>query len=155
MKMEAKEYETLRDRLICGRNDEIDNAAFGLICAVAAGRDETAKLKAAEDLVKAVAPEAEAAQHAKETLEALEPGIKGFSLEKDENGVVIWDMRFIGQVTEAMESELDNRGMHVCHPFFTSDEDEGHDDKNYDEDNDGILCCLSCDRCPGCTEKQE
>lgn len=145
-------YENFRDSLICEKNDHIDNAAQNVIVSVLNKKEEDTA-NDVKQLVKTLLPNGMAfpdgidmqavSGKAKAAIEAL--GIKDRA----------WDMGHIAEVETAVENMLDGMGIPVCHPFFTEDDDIDEDDENYDEDNDGILCCLSCDRCDKCPEKNE
>lgn len=164
-------YEKLRDSLICGKNDSIDNSAFAVINAVVTGADDAEITEAVKELGEAlmpngqelpVAPETEdielveGAISLKEVTEAMKRIISKWGIPKPEEGEdVEWDMQYIADVSDIMQSELDKKNIPNCHPFFCANEDVAEDDENYDEDNDGILCCLSCNRCTNCPEKSE
>lgn len=143
-------YEQFRDSLICEKNDRIDNAAHNVITVIIDGNGED-PADAVKQLVTALLPnnvELAASVDIQTVIDKAETVIKKLGIENTE-----WNMEYIAEVTAAVEGMLDNAGITVCHPFFIEDEDIDEDDENYDEDNDGILCCLSCDRCDGCPEK--
>lgn len=145
-------YENFRDSLICEKNDRIDNAAQNVIVSVLRQKEEYI-MNDVRQLVTTLLPNGASfpdgidmqavTDRAKAAVETL--GIHDGT----------WDMGHIAEVETAVESTLDDMGVTVCHPFFTEDDDIDEDDENYDEDNDGILCCLSCDRCDKCPERNK
>ena len=160
-----KNYERFRDNLICSNNDDIDNSAYGVICTVVAEADEAAQIEVTKTLLEALMPEGkevpimtdeENGMPMENTIDVktlaarLWDVVTDMHISKDEDGEPEWDMEQINEVTEAVEKELDSKNIGVCHPFFVTDDDVDEDDPNFDEDNDGILCCLSSDKCPYC-----
>lgn len=144
----SENYEELRDSLICDKNDSIDNASYCLGCAVATGKPAAYKEDAVKSLAKALLPDGVELPDTFDTakaLEKVEAKVNGLDIEKGENDPA-WDIAWIEEITEMMEGLLDEAGIPVCHPFFT-DDDESED---YDEDNDGVLCCRSCEKCDNC-----
>lgn len=158
-------YEKIRDSLICEKNDSIDNAAHEVINAIVKEADDEEIMEAVKDLAEALMPEGQElpvitdednGQAMENTIDLNELTvimkriISKWGIPKPaENEDVEWDMYFIGDVTDIMESELDKKCIGICHPFFCNDED-AEDDEHYDEDNDGVLCFLSSDKCAGC-----
>lgn len=143
-------YEGFRDSLICEKNDRIDNAAHDVIAVIVDGKGE-GLAGAVKELVMALLPSNVTLADSVDmqaVVDRVEDVVKKLDIEDTE-----WNMEYIAGVTEAVESMLDNAGIAVCHPFFMEDEDIDEDDENYDEDNDGVLCCLSCDRCEACPER--
>lgn len=165
-----KDYVALRDRLICGKNDEIDNAAFKVVSAVVMGKEEAELMSAVTELMAAMIPSdgristitkknGTEGSHdlldIKEISEAMRHIISEFGIpELEEGEEPEWDMMFIEDIVETMESEFCKKNMGYCHPFFTFDEDTDESTENYDEENGGVLCCLSCDRCEWCKEPE-
>ena len=148
-------YETLRDSLICEKNDSIDNAAHNVICVVAGQADVQKKTEAVTALLNALMPNSAALPEntidVNKLLETLEQRISSFTLVKSGDDVD-WNMEQIAAVTEIVEWALEDKKVSVCHPYFS--EDDGNKNENYDEDNDGVLCCLACDRCDYCPERK-
>ena len=147
-------YEKLRDSLICEKNGEINNTAYAVICALANknnGYTQEEKIELTEDLVTALLPNdislSEDMVDVNEILIKLKSLISAFNI----NGSIEWNMNQIAEVTQAVESMLAEKTIDICHPFFMQD-NINKKDKNYDEENDGVLCCMSCDKCSYCPE---
>lgn len=155
-------YEQLRDSLICGRNDEIDNAAFAVVNSVAKGEDDPVVAAYVAALIVALVPEGtevnidgknrdEAGLNLDILMKELKDLVASHGIKKPEDGSdADWDMEVIGDITMHLEAAFSEKGLPLCHPFFDQDEDISSEDPDYDEENDGILCCLSCDRCGWC-----
>lgn len=149
-------YETLRDSLICEKNDSIDNAAHDVICAVVNKKYIQEKTDAVNTLLNVLMPNStvllENTVDVNELLTTLESQISAFTVVKSGDDVD-WNMDQIAAVTEIVEGALDKKNVTICHPYFSDDEDN-KENENYDEDNGGILCCLSYHRCNYCPERK-
>lgn len=148
-------YEELRDGLICDRNDEIDNASYALLCSVAGEvsaekQNDDLKVLVGVLMPKDYQPEKRANLFA--IMQRVKDTVADYEIKKNGDGEIEWNMEFIAGVTEVVEAELDKAKIGTCHPFFMEDDEIDEDDPLYDEDNDGILCCLSYDRCSWCKE---
>lgn len=143
-------YEEFRDSLICEKNDRIDNAAHNVITVILDGKERD-PADAVKELVTALLP-TNAALADSVDMQAVVDRTK-YVIKKQDIESAEWNMKHIAEVTAAVEGILDDMGIIACHPFFIQDEDIDEDDDNYDEDNDGVLCCLSCDRCKACPER--
>lgn len=165
-----KDYERFRDSLICSKNDDIDNAAFDVINRIAKDESRESQLEAVKGVLEALMPSGKEvvfettkdknppvpnAVNANDLLENLKAVVAKMDIETDDDGEVEWEMEQIAEVTMAVEGVLSGKDIGVCHPFFMTDEDVDEGDENFDEDNDGILCCLSSDRCPYCPHNVE
>lgn len=151
------DYEELRDSLICSKNDEIDNASHDIICVIANEKEEQEKLDAVTALMNALMPEGvalpENAVDVKKLLKELESKVLSLNLVlEDDDETIAWDMNYIADITQIVETAMDDAGIGTCHPFFTEDDEEN---ENWDDDNDGVLCCLSCDKCDHCSRSTE
>lgn len=156
------DYEALRDSLICSKNNAIDNTAHDIICVMVNNRSEQEKKDAVVRLCEALSPDGtpfdkiESAIDVDVLLLKLEQCISTFYVPKSGDDVD-WNMEYIAQVTGIVENMFGENNLCVCHPFFTNDEDLPFED-HYDQENGGVLCCYSCDRCPECrinTEKRK
>lgn len=146
------DYERLRDTLICEKNDTIDNAAHDVIIAFLNDEDDQEKQDTVAALCGALLPKGEYPNGIRGTvdmdvvLSAISEKMSKMDIQGPD-GEVDWDMEHIAEVTGTVEIILNEKGIHICHPFFTHDEE---DDEHFDEENGGTLCCLSRDRCPYC-----
>lgn len=149
------DYEKQRDSLICEKNDAIDNAAHDVIIAFLNDKDDQEKQDAVTTLCGALLPKGEypngirGAVDMNTVLSAIEETMSKMDIQEPD-GEVDWNMEHIAEVTETIEIVLNEKGIHICHPFFAQDEE---DNEHYDEKNGGVLCCYSCDRCAYCSEK--
>lgn len=153
------DYEIKKDDLIVKKNDRIDNAAYALMCAVVSGKDTDNRMTAVKDLADVLMPagiKLEDTVNIADILAAVENKVESLDIPKPKYGNDIeWDMTTIAEVICTAEMALDKQNIPICHPFFEQDDDIDENDENYDEDNDGILCCLACDRCKYCPEFKE
>lgn len=166
-----KDYERLRDSLICSRNDEIDNTAHDLICSIVSNKSEGEQTAALIELIGALMVEGDTATvipddevdpnattyDATKTLNAVKDLVAGFDIPpvRDPEDDIEWNMEWIALVTELVSGEFDRNSIPICHPYFVNGEDIGPETKHYDAENDGVLCCLSKDRCSWCRKTTE
>ena len=141
------EYEKLEYSLTCEKNDDIDNASYDVICAVADEREKSKKIEAVVQLCQALMPNDvvfdKNTVNMKNLLSSISSRVSDFDIVRS-GAKVDWNMEQIGEITDIVKSELESNNILVCHPFFVED-----DDKDGDK-GDEILCCLSSDRCTGC-----
>lgn len=153
------DYERLRDALICEKNDAIDNTAHDAIHVVHSfpGKDngKEIQLDAIMQLCGALLPDGAYPGGVRDMLDVdmlldvVREKVEDMHLPTCRDGDPEWDMERNAEMTETVEIILNEKGVHICHPFFTEDKDDPH----YDKENGGTLCCLSCDRCPYCDKE--
>lgn len=142
------EYEKLEYSLTCEKNDNIDNASYDIICAIADEREESEKMEAVIRLCQSLMPDDVVFDkdiiNMKNLLSSIAFRVSDFEIVRS-GTEVDWNMEQISEITDIVKSELENNNILVCHPFFVEDDSNGNDS----EDSE-LLCCLSTDRCTGC-----
>ena len=71
------------------------------------------------------------------------------SAATDEDGNLVWDMHYIGEVSMAAESILSGKNLAFCHPWVTHGNDENDGDEN-DGDECERICYATAERCAHC-----
>ena len=67
----------------------------------------------------------------------------------DEDGNLVCDMHYIGELSMAAESILSGKNLAFCHPWVTHGNDENDGDEN-DGDERERICYATAERCAHC-----